>query len=251
METPALPEPDMLERIVTLVDSSVVDRGWHAPHLLIKVEQPPEPDQFDLGIKELPNNEHPVECLWGFEAPDTWCAMGVVSYGWASPHDAPEGRPSKHPDRQRARVTAIVDRTGREAATTVLQDGTVIDEPGVSLLADVLRRCLGAPTAPPPSLQVFADVIWLSEVVAAAQQGPMSWRRAELLRVPPDSTWPRLRHRMNGDALWMDDGMFARWLLQRIPSIEDLLSEIDASLPTKLARRLRAEVSPSVEALRA
>jgi hypothetical protein len=250
MDTPTLPEPDKLERIVTLVDSAMAGRGWHATHMLIKIEETPDASGFDLGMKELETDEHPVEALWGFEAPDSWSAIGVVTYGWASPWDAPEGRASKHPDRVRARVTSIVDRGGREAATTVLEDGTVIDHPGISLLGDVLRRCVGAPTAPPPPVQAFADLMWLREVVEVARQGPMSWRRAELLRVPADSTWPRLRARAEGYALWMDDGMFARWLFERLPPIESLLAEVDATMPPKLARRLRAEVAASMAAMR-
>lgn len=36
-------------------------------------------------------------------------------------------------------------------------------------------------------------------------------------------------------ARWMDDGMWARWLLARLPSTDDLLAAIHALLPPVLA----------------
>jgi hypothetical protein len=36
-------------------------------------------------------------------------------------------------------------------------------------------------------------------------------------------------------AVWMDDGMWARWLLSRLPAADDLLAAVHALLPSVLA----------------
>jgi hypothetical protein len=240
----ALPEPDRLERIVTIVDTAVAGFGWHHPHLLIAV------DGDDLRLRTLDDGAHPADELLGFRAPASWSAIGAVTYGWAAPVDRYGERPSSHPERCRARVTSLVDRGGREAVSTTLDDGRVIDDPGVSVLADVLRRCLGVATAPPPPLRELADVIWL-EAVVGAEPPPRSWDEVGALRLPAHArgvTWRRLRHEARAPdafgrlAAWMDDGMFARWLLGGHPPTAHLLAVADERLPPALARRLRDEV---------
>ena len=250
----AIPEPDRLERIVTLVDAAVADRGWHRPHLLLAVEGHDDDHDgaVDLRVRELRDGAHPVDELLGFRAPVSWTAMGAVTYGWAAPFDAPVNtpggvmRPSAHPERCRARVTSIVDRTGREAVTTALDDGRVIDDPGVGVLGDVLRRCLGAPTAPPPPLRDLLDVLWVEALLADVDE-VRRWDDALALR-PPLTTWTHLR-RVARDApgfgalaAWMDDGMFARWLLGGHPSLAQLLDAADKRLPKTIALRLRSHV---------
>jgi hypothetical protein len=245
-----VPEPDRLERIVTLVDAAVAGRGWHRPHLLLAVEGTPEGDEVELHLRELAG-AHPVDEVLGFRAPPSWTAMGAVTYGWAAPLDGPDGRlqrPSRHPDRCRARVTSVVDRTGREVVTTSLADGRVIDEPGVSVLADALRRCLGAPTAAPPPLRELVDVLWTEAVLAAVDAGGIRrWDDVLALRPRPTS-WSHLR-RVARDAPgfgalaeWMDDGMFARWLLGGHRPLPALLEDADRRLDRPLALRLRAHV---------
>jgi len=242
----AIPEPDRLERIVTLVDAAVADRGWHRPHLLLAVEGHDEHGALDLRVRELSDGVHPVDELLGLCAPASWTAMGAVTYGWAAPLDGPATRPSAHPDRCRARVTSIVDRTGLEAVTTALDDGRVIDDPGVGVLGDVLRRCLGAPTAPPPPLRELMNVLWVEALLADATS-IRRWDDA-LASQPPVTTWTHLRHLARDApgfgalAAWMDDGMFARWLLGGHPSLGQLLDNADARLPKTIALRLRSHV---------
>ena len=243
----AIPEPDRLERIVTLVDAAVADRGWHRPHLVLAVEGHDEHGAIDLRVRELRDGTHPVDELFGFRAPASWTAMGAVTYGWAAPLDGPATRPSAHPERCRARVTSIVDRRGREAVTTALDDGRVIDDPGVSVLGDVLRRCLGAPTAPPPPLRDLLDVLWVEALLADVDE-VRRWDDALALR-PPLTTWTHLRHVARdapgfGEvAAWMDDGMFARWLLGGHPTLTLLLEEADRRLPKTIALRLRSHAN--------
>lgn len=245
----AIPEPDRLERIVTIVDAAVASRGWHCPHLLLGIEAGDD-CAADLSVRELPDGAHPVDELLGFRAPPSWTAMGAVTYGWAAPVDDPAAaaasRPSAHPERCRARVTSVVDRAGREVVTTALEDGRVIDEAGISVLGDVLRRCLGAPTAPPPPFRDLGDVLWVEALLAAAAARTLRrWDDALALR--PDATsWKQLRRLARGApgfgalATWMDDGMFARWLIAGHRPLRELLAAADARLPRPLALRLRA-----------
>src|SRR4029450_67903 len=66
--------------------------------------------------------------------------------------------------------------------------------------------------------------------------------------------WPALRQRaIEGEwvveglepdgAAWMDDGMFARWLLGTFPAVEDLAAELDLLLPERVARMVRATLA--------
>lgn len=184
-----LPEPDRLDRLVTVLDAACSRDGWHQPHRLVSVEPDPEgdPRAFAFGFRTLDEGQHPLELLLGFVAPPAWTAMGVVCFGWAAPgddvdaarHRASGRRPSRHPERMRVRVTSIVDRRGRERATAQLEDGTVIDEPGSGTVSDALRRCLRVPTDPPPvgSQELFAAV-WLADLAASGRA--LSWTEAAL-----------------------------------------------------------------------
>lgn len=184
-----LPEPDRLDRLVTLLDAACAEGGWHQAHRLVSVEPDPEgdPRAFAFGFRTLDEGQHPLEVLLGFVAPPAWTALGVVCFGWAAPGEVDESRhstsgprPSRHPERVRVRVTTIVDRRGRERATAALEDGTVVDEPGSGTVTDALRRALGVPTSPPPvgTEELFA-AIWLGELAAADR--PLAWTEAALL----------------------------------------------------------------------
>jgi hypothetical protein len=180
-ERPELPEPEHLDRLVTILDAALAEGGWHQPHRLVFVQPVPGDDAFELGFRELEEGQHPLDLLLGFVAPAEWSAFGVVCFGWAAPavgfdearHTA-ELRPSLHPDRCRVRVVTLLDRDGTEWATATLDDGTVVDEPGEGTVGDALRRCLRLPTAPPPvgTAELFA-ALWLADVAAAGR--PLSW----------------------------------------------------------------------------
>ena len=245
---PLLPEPDHLERIVTLIDAITAPQGFAGPHLLVKVESTLDPDEFELGLKPMPDDAHPVDELWGFEAPPSWQAIGVVTYGWCGPMF--EGRPSLHPDRRRIRATIVVDRSGRQASTAALDDGTVIDEPGEGVIGDVLLRAVGRPTAPPPPLEHLADILWLQEVLDA--EAPLSWAAMRQLRtalIAADTSWSRLRRLAatrpewaHADP-WMDDGFFARQLLASLPSVDELMGALAERYPPAVVTLMRALVS--------
>ena len=285
-DAPRLPEPDRLDRLVTLLDAAAADGGWHQPHRLVSVEPDGDPVEPGLafGFRVLDAGEHPLDVLVGFRAPATWAGLGVVCFGWASPvaptdldadrHTTTGPRPSQHPDRRRVRVTTLVGRDGEERATATLDDGSVVDEPGTGTVTDALRRCLGLPTEPPPvgTAELFAAV-WLAELAAGGR--PRSWPEAALRhpalqllagrfpRPQPEEligcgrslhrtmTWERLRQRaadgrMDLDvgidaptAAWMDDGMFARWVLGSVPPLPRLLADAAAVLSPDVVRRVR------------
>lgn len=282
---PDLPEPDRLDRLVTLLDAASADGGWHQAHRLVSVEPDPESDDptvLAFGFEVLEAGRHPLDALLGFVAPPSWRALGVVCFGWAAPaldvdearHTASGVRPSRHPERCRVRVTTLVDRRGEERATATLEDGTVVDEPGAGTVTDALRRCLRLPTAPPPvpSAELFA-ALWLGNVAAAGRA--MSWAEVALRhpaiqlldrgghRPQPEEligagrslhralTWERLRSRaatgrLDGGidldpavAAWMDDGMFARWVLGGLAPLPLLLGECAVHLSPDVLRRVR------------
>jgi hypothetical protein len=269
----AFPEPDRLDRFVTLLDAAFRDEGWHQPHRLVSLEaDPDDPEGLAFGFRVLPDGAHPLDHLLGFVAPPTWSALGLVCFGWASPPDA--GRPSVHPARRRVRVVTLLDRDGDERSTATLDDGSVIDEPGVGTVADALRRCLGVATVAPASstAELFA-ALWLGRVAAAPAR--LWWVEAARLhpamevlaagghRPQPEELvsagralhralpWGELRLRAAAGrrdpgvevpadlAAWMDDGMFSRWVTGGLPLLPTLVHRCARVLAPEVYRRLR------------
>ncbi len=149
-------------------------------------------------------------------------------------------------------VTLLVDRAG--ATASVLQRGDereVLPGRPDGVLADACRRALGLPTAPPPwsSLMLWTQT-WLDRIVEAEAPERTPGRPACRGRPSPASTrpstgrgdpvalaldavgagrglalgaacgpsprWPTCRApaRRPAVAQWMDDGMWARWLIE-------------------------------------
>ena len=273
---PLLPEPDRLDRLVTLLDAACAGEGWHQPHRLVSVadiDDDDDGDRVDFAFRVLGAGEHPLDHLLGFVAPESWSAIGLVCHGWASPPSS-EGRPSEHPERRRVRVVTLLDRSGDERATATLDDGTVVDEPGSGTVSDALRRCLGLPTPAPPvgSGELFA-AMWLTSVAAAGRR--LTWTEAVMLHpamqvlragghrpqieelvscgrsLARAMPWGELRQRAASGvrdggigvaadlAAWMDDGMFARWVLGGLPPFTPLLRRCSTVLAPEVLRRLR------------
>jgi hypothetical protein len=164
------------------------------------------------------------------------------------------------PGGRRARVVTLVSRTGTEHAVATLDDGTVIDEPGEGTVGDALRRCLGLPTPPPPcTTEELFNRHWLLAVLAAGGgTRPMTWRQAAGLHpctllaadLADPCTWADLRRmtaagsiapaRLTADlAAWMDDGMFARWVMADLPPAQRLLDELARAQSPGVMRRIR------------
>lgn len=246
--TPTVPAPEMLDRLVTLLDASAREAGWYQPHRLVAIELA---GGAEVAVRtlELDPGAHPLDHLLGLRAPASWWAIGAVCVGWAAPPDV--GRPSRHPQRRRARVVTLVDRAGIERSTAALDDGAVIDEPGSGTVADALRRCLGLATAPPPGPpSSLIEVLWLSAIASSERQ--IGWKEAVALRSGVTArSWSQLREQgwpgLGPDITqWMDDGMFARWALGSQPSRRQLLDEVARTQSPEMVRQIRAALTEAV-----
>jgi hypothetical protein len=152
--------------------------------------------------------------------------------------------------------TFLLDRGGHAAALATSECGWQWLDGPEGLVGDACRRALGLATAPPPisATDLWLD-LWLHVVVSVAsapdRPEPLTWDTvaalhpaiggrydagrhhavalAELTQVLGQMwSWSELRHHPDIVALaepppspairsWMDDGMFARWLLTQLP----------------------------------
>jgi hypothetical protein len=222
----------------------------------------------------------PVQDLFGFVAPPTWSAFGMVASGRtrALPGSAP------HPAAdQVVLVGLLVSRRGTSASLTwgphpIEPSG----EPAVGRIPDACRRTLGLSTEPPrsPVIELWAT-LWLERVLSDVLADPGSRTWPELawafpafgvlsgVRSPAPTveavvaagdaaqvwTWGDLR-RLHAagpvpsfgiepaDADWMDDGMFSREALGGLPRLHDLVVELGdllaPSLSSQVERALQA-----------
>jgi hypothetical protein len=216
---------------------------------------------------------HPLELLLRFVAPEHWSAIGVAGAGSARSLDE-SGRPLPGSGPGQVFVTVVVHRSGAAVTLMTQGDGEprAVPEPPEGVVADACRRALGLPTtAPPASTTGLWSLCWLDRLVEAASAGRAStvgdWHTAASLHpaagpapLPSDppslaratkllaAAWPWSRLRDNPEtvnppgletppdlARWMDDGMWARWLLSAYPVRDDLLASVYALLPTPLA----------------
>ena len=216
---------------------------------------------------------HPLELLLRLVAPEHWSAIGVSGAGSAHPLDE-RGRPRLDAGLAPVFVTVVVHRSGA-ATTLMQQGGgepDVISEPPEGMVADACRRALGLPTAAPPASTADLWMLcWLDRLIDAASSGPPSrlrdWPSVASLHpaagpspLPRDpaalaratrllaATWPWSRLRAHPEAVdvpgaeaqpdlagWMDDGMWARWLLSAFPARDDLLASVHDLLPADVA----------------
>lgn len=220
------------------------------------------------------DHRHPVSALRGFVAPADWRALGVCVPGRAHGSGWSDD----------VAVTLLVDRAGA-SASLLRRAGRVEVLPGrpEGALADTCRRALGLPTAPPPATTLgLWTLTWLDRVVAAASgrepgQPALTWAAVSDLhpagagptdpaglalaaaRVAVAWTWARLRaDAAAGDlpgpappvdvAAWMDDGMWARWLLERLPPLDALVDAVHYLLPPAVASAVQLVVDAAVDA---
>lgn len=157
-----------------------------------------------------------------------------------------------HPE---AVAVVAVDRDGRAASSVRLGDGDPYDPgPPAGLLVDALHRALGLPSpgvAPPAEALVLG--LWVDRLVTLAAGGHVpTWKEAALVHpgvpshgmvgasaetVAHASTealegqdWADIRRQCAAggyrgaglgrtEARWMDDTMFARWMLSALPDL--------------------------------
>jgi len=165
------------------------------------------------------------------------------------------------PDREHQRVDVVVTRAGQVLSRIHLGDGSTIDPEGPAggVVIDALHRVLGLPCpGDPPPLTDLLATLWLQELLALASVHPaLTWGDAVSLHPDPgtvgrvlpsaealasatldflgDVTWERLRLAAAGgrtmvpelsphEAAWMDDTLFARWLVESFPPPEVALA---------------------------
>ena len=176
----------------------------------------------------------------------------------------------------RVRIVQLHARDGRAASRIrrVGADPPNILDTGAAEgdVADCLRRAIGLPTPPPPCGPVaWWAVDWLDamlEAVCRDPARPWTWARVSRLhpllgsaparqpRGPRSSSWPgrapgcdwsSVRSHVGAEggsrcpigpelAAWMDDGMFARWLLGSRPDPVDVVVDLVDLLPPSVTR---------------
>ena len=211
----------------------------------------------------------------GWVAPPEWDGMGVVGTGRLRRLDESVELPAAMAPGLDGglRMACLVFRSGAVGWHMTLPDGSSFEEvPEEGRMLDILRRCLGLPTPPPPpSLEHLYNLAWMAEILDAAVPGRLlSW--SDVLALHPvllghrdafDSptreclidiltsrdTWEDVRVAAADGfvsdplpaphlAAWMDSGMFARWVLSAIPPAEETLAEVRRRLRPSAARRL-------------
>ncbi|HEU5084316.1 MAG TPA: hypothetical protein VFU14_13315 [Acidimicrobiales bacterium] len=226
-------------------------------------------DGFDLGVKPL-DGAHPTEHLLGLTAPDDWHAVGIATHGHAY-HVADRGDPDRR--RHRVHVVTLLSRTG-EHAHRIRADDPVLataltGEVPVGEQVDLLRRALQLPTDPPPcDTSVYWSAQWLARLVrdplpaATVARAIETHPAMELLRrvdhrIDDDAvdvlrafhraiSWSRMRALVAADRLpvpellpedgeWLDDGAFARFVLNRCPPLPLLRARLALHLPADVA----------------
>lgn len=219
-------------------------------------------DGIDLHVKPLEG--HPAQVLACCTAPPEWFGIGVLSGGWAHAPGEPKAR---------VRMTSLVCRDGTELAGIRLEgkELQILEERGVGLVQDTLRRVLELPTDPPDvSIAEWLAVCWLEIILKQTKRGKraakLTWRAAaalhpaidvigarpdELPAVGPRAAaamrWERFRRLQaaEGDALaaWMDEGMFARSTVHAHPPLSDLVMRAGPRLTPDARAKVEATLS--------
>jgi hypothetical protein len=266
----ARPRPTRdLAALALQLDAIAEQVGWGAPPLLIGLTDegvdhatPPAPVPLDGEPVDL------VASLVGFDAPDDWNAVAVVVQGrsWLLDDGAADPRPVRltHVVDRRAEVASVVRHAGDPPQVQrEVGEGRLVD-----VCCRILG--LPTPPPPPDSTALWA-LQWLDGIVtrvargermrglvAAAHAHPAVELVAQheprlvdeavgrLVRLGAlmgeQREWPRLRRACADGtwvvddlapegAAWMDDGMFARWVLAEYPSFDDYLAELRTLVP--------------------
>src|SRR3954447_3523332 len=141
---------ETLTALAELADMLGEDRGPGTAALLLRVDRTDDPEACDLAVCEV--QSAPADVLRGYVAPEETEFLGVVAHGWAAPlpdGDAPMTAPSRHPKRERVRVTTVLARSGEVAGILRRGGGTVMAEaPSAGAVLDALRQAFSLPPSP-------------------------------------------------------------------------------------------------------
>jgi hypothetical protein len=208
----------------------------------------------------------------GWTAPPRCQAVGVVASGRAIAEDGPAGLPPGFAPGARTgvRMACLVARDGSVGWQMETASGAAYPvPPSEGRLLDCLRRCFALPTPPAPvGPKHFQSLLWLITIEEVIRSSTRRLTWAQILDLhpaanpqdypqlanpdrwgEPEWTWEALRRaavrenwaRMMVErdlAAWMDDGMFARWIIDSLPAPEDVLAGLRPHLAPSAARRL-------------
>ena len=218
-----------------------------------------ESGAVDLFVRALPSDD-PIGSLYGFRAPAEWDAFGVVASGTAHTIDWPGDAPL------RVRVVHLLDRHGVEVSMAkpegTASAAMIVDLCGApdsaGRVPDTCRRVLGLPTRPPVAQPTTLWAVdWLDRVLAEVLRRdlgapPLSWPAVERLhrgRNPDIAPWSILRRECAAGQLaiagispavaeWMDDGLFSRQVIAAYPELHELVADLADLLPAEVWRQL-------------
>lgn len=224
-------------------------------------------EALEVAIWAIDPSLQPTSVLVGWSPPGWAHQLGLVTHGRA--HTSSGSEP--------VRVTVLMDRGG--AAVTILESESgevqTITEPPQGWGANVLRRCLGLPTAAPDQPVGYTlECAWLCEIVAmlatsSAKPRVLSWADLALLHplnagpgpVQPgdlalateclreDHGWMHLLNSVHGLrppmnppggstvalAQWFDPGTICSWYRREYCDFADVLSDVLSDLPGPVA----------------
>jgi hypothetical protein len=230
----------------------------------------PRPTGLEVGLCALPEGAHPAEALLGHVVPPSWAASGVVAPAWARPVEeaAATGTGTRTSvvvvvgrDGHVASHAVGIDGIGAGGEPPVgrIPDllhrtlGLPTPAPGLSAaewwrafwLDALVATAADAPdhapdpdqpltsTLPPELVQALVDEPYL-----CTEAGWSRLRRLAAAEAPPDAPGPAaVRAAVTpfvdpSVAAWFDDGSFARWLLDALPSVDELLELAAALVPS-------------------
>lgn len=190
------------------------------------------------------------------EVPDACVAVGVVAMGKVTPLDPASELAA---DLLRAAsgglgLAYVVDRHGHDGWSSTVPGSGGLPAPEGGAMVDSLRRMMGLATVPPPCPVEYVDAVgWLSRIwgVGVATGARLDWSDVVALAPGFEATgWEQLRlataagsGRSPVDvppdlAAWMDEGMFARYMVGRLPELRAAWEACRPHLMPAAARRL-------------
>lgn len=245
-------------------------------------------DAIDVEATPL-EDAHPSELLVGHRLDERYFAVGVAARGWAYHCEADPA------ERSRVSVVSIISRSGEHANVTRADDAdhpvNSIDEaPTAGEQVDLMLRCLGLDTAPPPCPATdYWTLEWMAsiadEILDTGDVCELEWDdvralhpAAILLRLggyDPDehdfaemassfgriTDWSRIRTMIDnggygavglepGDGEWFDDGSIARYLMSRLPPVENLRTTVESGVSRDALHQLGVHLTTAKRSAR-
>jgi hypothetical protein len=267
---------DLLDRIAVLDGSGDVPVDGPALVALSGVHR----DHLDVAVRDVPIDARCGSAgLFGITAPPGTIAVGMVTRGLVGRGVVGDGVDPGAPARAPASVAIAVHRRGGVRVRLADPSGATEEldaELASGVLVDGLHRVLGLPTpgTPPPVLDLLHGW-WSAALLDRVAKEPCSIADAADAHPAADRTteqdpralataarnlaaaagWPRLRRAAActgaaelaaQEADWMDDTMFARWMVEPLPTIDRAVTALHRAGATGTAAFV-ADVADAAE----